>query len=171
MTLSWFLRQGSPLRYLHDGFWKSDHDFLIALHSNFLSGMHGFQDNEVLLQAGYDVIVISQPGVAPRYFTWRILKGRLQLYIHVQLTLFVYLERFRRYFDFLYLAGISLLGAKFWGFWGKMIPKTSNERKTLAGRALPYAKLRLLSHCTWNYLYPFDLCRWARKKGSKAGRK
>jgi len=27
---------------------------------NFLSGMHGFRDNEVLLQGGYDVIVISR---------------------------------------------------------------------------------------------------------------
>jgi len=26
--------------------------------------MHGFQDNEVLLQGGYDIIVISPPGVA-----------------------------------------------------------------------------------------------------------
>jgi len=28
--------------------------------------MHGFRDNEVLLQAGYDVIVISPPGGAAR---------------------------------------------------------------------------------------------------------
>jgi len=31
--------------------------------------MHGFQDNEVLLQAGYDVIVISPLGGDLRYFT------------------------------------------------------------------------------------------------------
>jgi len=55
---------GAPHTILHDGFWKTDHDFLIAFHSNFLSGMHGFQENEVLLQAGYDVIVISPLGVA-----------------------------------------------------------------------------------------------------------
>jgi len=36
--------------------------------SNFLSGMHGFQDNEVLLQGGCDVIVISPPGSAGRNF-------------------------------------------------------------------------------------------------------
>jgi len=36
--------------------------------------MQGFWDNEVLLQAGYDVIVISPPEGAPRYFMWRILK-------------------------------------------------------------------------------------------------
>jgi len=30
--------------------------------------MHGFQDNEVLLQAGYDVIVISPPEGAVRNF-------------------------------------------------------------------------------------------------------
>jgi len=30
--------------------------------------MHGFRDNEVLLPTGYDVIVISPPGVALCYF-------------------------------------------------------------------------------------------------------
>jgi len=46
----------------HDGISKSDHDFLIEFHNNLLSVMHGFRDNEVLLQAGYDVIVISPLG-------------------------------------------------------------------------------------------------------------
>jgi len=72
MTSLWFLRQGAPHVILNDGFWKSDHNFLIACHSYFLSGLHGFRDNEVLLQAGYDVFVISPPGVASRYFTRRI---------------------------------------------------------------------------------------------------
>jgi len=133
--------------------------------------MHGFRDYEVLLQAGYDVIVISPAEVALRYFAWRILKGRPRLYIHVQLTRFVYLERFRRFltlFDFLYLAGISLRGEILFCFC-KMIPKTSNERVTLAGSTLPRAKLRLLNHCAWNYLSPFGLCRCARKKGRKEG--
>jgi len=30
--------------------------------ASFLSGMHDFRDNEVLLQAAYDVIVILPPG-------------------------------------------------------------------------------------------------------------
>jgi len=60
----------------HDGFWKSDHCFLIVFHSNFLYVMHGFRDNEVLLQAGYDVIVISPLGGASGDFSWRILKDR-----------------------------------------------------------------------------------------------
>jgi len=30
-----------------------------VFHVNFLSGMHGFRDNEVLLEGGYNVIVIS----------------------------------------------------------------------------------------------------------------
>jgi len=72
MTSSWFLRQGSLHAILHDGFWKSDHDCLIAFHSNLLSAMNGFRDNEVLLQAGHDVIVISPPEAASRYFTWQI---------------------------------------------------------------------------------------------------
>jgi len=50
MTSLLFIRQGS------------DHDFLIVLHSKFLSEMRDLRDNEVLLQAGYDVIVISSLG-------------------------------------------------------------------------------------------------------------
>jgi len=68
-----------------------------------------------------------------------------------------------------YLAGISLLEATFWGFWGKMTPKTSNERKTLAESALSYAKLRLLSYFAWNYLYHLA-CAGAQET-KKAGRK
>jgi len=63
-TSSWFLRQGALHAISHDGFWKSDHDFLIAFYSNFLTAMYGFRENEVLLQAGCDVIVISPPGGA-----------------------------------------------------------------------------------------------------------
>jgi len=68
MTASWFRRQWALHVICHDGFWKSDHNFLIAFRGNFLFGMHGIQDNEVLLQAGYDVIMISPPGGAPRNF-------------------------------------------------------------------------------------------------------
>jgi len=55
---------GSASANFHDGFWKSNHDFLIVFHTNFSSRMHGFQDNEVSLQAGYDVIVIFTLGGA-----------------------------------------------------------------------------------------------------------
>jgi len=42
----------------------SAQDFLImiVIHSNFLFGMHGFRDYELLLKAGYDFIVISPRG-------------------------------------------------------------------------------------------------------------
>jgi len=64
------LPPGRRFRFIfHDEFYKRDHDFPIAFHSNFLFGMHGFRDNEVLLQFGYDVIVISPPGGAPRNFS------------------------------------------------------------------------------------------------------
>jgi len=76
MRSSSVLHQGALHAIFLEGFWKSDHEFLIASLSDFLSGMHGFRDNEVLLHAGYDVVVISPPGVASRYFTWRILKKR-----------------------------------------------------------------------------------------------
>jgi len=59
MTSSSVLRQGALHALAHSGFRKSDHDFLIVIHSNFLSGMHGFRGNEDFLQAGYDVLVIS----------------------------------------------------------------------------------------------------------------
>jgi len=52
----------------------SDHYFLIVFHSNFLSGMHGFRDNEVLLKAGFNVIVISPPGSAELDFSWILKK-------------------------------------------------------------------------------------------------
>jgi len=130
MTSSWFLRQGSLHAILRNEFWKSDHDFLIAFHSNFLSVMHGFRDNEVLLQARYDVIVISPPGGASRYFTWRILKRRPRLYIHVQLTLFVYLERFRSYSTFLIWLGFPYWGRNFGGFWAKWPQNVKLEKNT-----------------------------------------
>jgi len=63
-TSSSILRQAAFQRIFHDVFWKSYQEFLIALHSHFLSQMHGFRDNEVLFQTGYDVIVISSPGGA-----------------------------------------------------------------------------------------------------------
>jgi len=59
MTSSWFRRKGVINAIFNDWFWKSDHDLLIVFYNNFLSEMHGFRDNEVLLQGGYDNIVIS----------------------------------------------------------------------------------------------------------------
>jgi len=65
MTSSSILHQGALQAICYDGlFWKSDHDFLIASHSNFLVTMHGFRDNELLLPTGYDVIVSPPPGRA-----------------------------------------------------------------------------------------------------------
>jgi len=60
----------------YDGFYKSDHDFLIAFHRNFLVTMHGFRDNEILLQGEYDVIVIYPLGGVTGDFSLRILKER-----------------------------------------------------------------------------------------------
>jgi len=68
MTLSQFLRLGALQMLIQDAFWKSEHDLLIVIQSNFLFVMHGFRDYEVLLQAGYDVIVISRLGALPVNF-------------------------------------------------------------------------------------------------------
>jgi len=59
---------GGTASTFFDWFWKSDHNILIVFHSKFLSDMHGFRDNEILLQTGYDVIVISPTGGAARNF-------------------------------------------------------------------------------------------------------
>jgi len=91
---------GGASSNFHDEFWKSDHDFLIAFHSNFLSGMHGFRYNEVLLPTGYDVIVISPLSGVSHRFCWRKLKERLQFHIHVSLTHFTYLLPFPSYSTF-----------------------------------------------------------------------
>jgi len=42
----------------------SDQNCMIVIHSNFLSAMHGFRDNDVLLPTGHDVIVSPPPGDA-----------------------------------------------------------------------------------------------------------
>jgi len=86
----------------HDGFWKCDYDFLIAFHSKFLSGMHGFRDNEVLLQGGYDVIIISPLGGVLHRFCWRNLK---EFHNHSSLTHFAYLSPFRSYSTFYFYFG------------------------------------------------------------------
>jgi len=39
----------------------SDQDFMMVIHSNFLSVMHGLRDREVSVPTGYIVIVISPP--------------------------------------------------------------------------------------------------------------
>jgi len=75
MTSSWFGSQGALHAIFHDGFWKSDHNFLIVFHSNFVSEMLGFWDNMVLLQAGYDVIMISSPRGASDDYSGRIWKS------------------------------------------------------------------------------------------------
>jgi len=67
---------GALHAHFYDGFWKSDNDFLIAFHSNFLYVMHGFHNNEVLLLAGYEIIVIFPLGGVSGEFSWRILKDR-----------------------------------------------------------------------------------------------
>jgi len=59
--------------------------------------MHGFQDYEVLLQGGYDVIVISPLGGVSHRFCWRNLKERPQFHNHGLLTHFAYLLLFRSY--------------------------------------------------------------------------
>jgi len=52
----------------HEGFWKSDHDFLIIILSNVLATMLGFRDNEVVLTSGYDIIVSPPPGGCCTHF-------------------------------------------------------------------------------------------------------
>jgi len=115
--------KGSLHTILHNGFWKSEHDFLIAIPINFIFAMHGFRDNDVLMQAEYNVIVISPPGGATRNFLMAD-SERATLSFHVQLTLFVYLERFRRYSIFCIWLGFPyILGDELVGFFGQNNPQ------------------------------------------------
>jgi len=82
MTSSWFLHLGAPQMIIQDAFWNSEHDFLIAIESNFLCVIHGFRDNEVLLQARYDVIMMSSLGGASGEFSWRILEEDFLIAFH-----------------------------------------------------------------------------------------
>jgi len=45
-----------------------DQDFMIVIHTNFITAIHGFHDNEVLLPIVYEVIVSPPPGGAARTF-------------------------------------------------------------------------------------------------------
>jgi len=64
---------------------------------NFLSGMHVFWDNEVLLPTGNDVILISPLGGVSHRLCWRNLKEQPQFHNHGSLTHFAYLLPFRSY--------------------------------------------------------------------------
>jgi len=94
------LPPGDAARTFLDGFWKSDHDFLIALYSIFSAVMHGFQDEEVLLRTVYDVIFSSSLGGVSHKLCWRNLKKRPLFHNHCSLTYFAYLLPFRSYSTF-----------------------------------------------------------------------
>jgi len=192
MTSSSVLRLGALHANFQGGFWNSDHDYLIAFHSKYLSRIHGFRDWVVFssrlwrhrdfsvrghctqffdcrfCKGDPDFILVlhrNYTSIVYRFhvcrkwchsdfvtrgasgnFWLRILKGQPRIYIHVQLTLFVYLEWFRRYSTFLFGWDFPT-GSKFWEVLGQNDLQNVKWEKTLAGRALPYAKLRLLSHC------------------------
>jgi len=172
MASSWFLRQGSLHTISHNGFWKSDHDFLIPFHSNFLSVMHGFQDNEVLLQAGYDVIVISPLG-APQailhdgfwkgdqdfifMFNWHFL-STLNCLDVIQLN----------------LAGISLLGGENLGVFGQNGPQNVKLEKNICweGTSLRQtASIEPLCVKLSLSVWPVQVRKKNKKAVRKAGRK
>jgi len=164
---SWFLRQGRCTQFFDCRFWKGDPYFISVLHCNYTSIVHRFWFNELFMFAGNDVIAISSLGVLQvisDYGFWKGDPNFIFMFNWHFLSILNGLDVIRLCWDF-------PKEAKFRGFWGKMTTKTSNERKTLAGRALSYAILSLLSHCAWNYFYPFGLCRCTRKKDRKAGRK
>jgi len=95
MTFTSVIRQGALHTHFHDGFRESDHDYLIAFHSNFLSGMYSFRDNEVLLQVGHDVIMISPPGGAARNFYDAFWKSDRDFLIVIQSNFLFAMQGFR----------------------------------------------------------------------------
>jgi len=95
MPSSWFGRQGALHAIFHDEFWKSDHNFLIMFHSNFFSGMHGFWDNKVIMQARYDVIMISSPRGASNYYSFAFWKSEHDFLIVIQSNFLFVMHGFR----------------------------------------------------------------------------
>ena len=93
-----------------------------------------FRYNELFMLYGNDVMMILSLGEASGNFWLWILKGRPRLYIHVQLTFFVYLERFRSYSTFFIWLGFPYWGRNFGGLGAKWPPKRQNREKLLLGR-------------------------------------
>ena len=122
-----------PLGALHtvsnDGCWKSDHGFLLAFNSNFISIMQRFRKNDVFLLTGNYVMVIFQLGGAVHNFRWWILKRWHQVYLHALLTYFAYLQLLTSYPTFSFWLGFLYCRRNLWGFSWKMIPRSQNSKK------------------------------------------
>jgi len=114
----------------HDGLWKSDHDFFIAFYNNFLVAVHGFRDNEVLLQTGYDVIVISPLGGVSGDFSWQFCKSDYNFLWVVNGNFCPHSNGLKVIRHSLF-AWDFLLSVKYWGFLGKWPPEHKNIEKHL----------------------------------------
>jgi len=90
---------GRAAQTFYDRLSKSDHDFMIAFHSNFLSAIHGFQDNEVLLQSRYDGIISPPLGGFHTIFA-RNMKERPQFHNDGSSTYFAYFLPLRSFLTF-----------------------------------------------------------------------
>jgi len=145
MTSSWFLCLGELQTIIHDGFWKSEHDFLISFHSNFFSWMHGFRDNEVLLPNGNDVIVISALWVVSHRFCWQDLKW------HPSFLIMVHWHFSRISYCFGVIRHFILAGKcpfrPIYGVFHRKTPKSSEWHISHPQKGLPYTRPRLLSYC------------------------
>ena len=100
-----------------------------------MSIVHRFRYNELFMFSGNDVTVILSLGGASGNFSLRIPKGRPRLYIHVQLTLFVYLERFRHYSTYFIWLGFPYWG-EILGVWGQNDPQKDKISKNTKGHFL-----------------------------------
>jgi len=164
---SWFHRQGALHTIFDCRFWKGDPDYILVLHCNHTSIVHRFRFNKLFMFAGNDNTAISSLGGASCYFWLRILKGRPRLYIHIQLTLFVYLEQFRRYSTF--LSGWDFpTGDEIVGILGtKWLPKLQIRE----GRALPLRQTGSFEPLCVKLSLSVWPVQVRKKKGRKAGRK
>ena len=59
---------GGVIHIFDDGSRKGDHEFLFVFYGNFTSIMHHFRENDVFLQTGIDVMVLSSLGGAVQSF-------------------------------------------------------------------------------------------------------
>jgi len=124
VTTSWFLRQGRCTQLFDCRFWKGDADFIWVFHCKYTSIMHRLRFNELFMFARNDIIAIWSLEGASGNFWLRI------LFNWYFLSILSGLDVIRLFL----LTGISLLGAKCWGHWGKMMtPKRQMREKHLLG--------------------------------------
>ena len=104
---------------LSDGFGKCDNIFLKLINGNFISIMHYFRYNVVLLQTETDAMVLYSLGVLFTQFVMTDSERVIKVYAHALLTDFAYLKPLKSYSAFPFWLGFPHCRRNLWGFRGK----------------------------------------------------